>query len=88
MNYRLLKDLPDVNAGMVYWKTDSGWYTCARSLINFPDGLVENNPDWFEPIDDEKKWTTQDMWASWNASPIRQTKYFTGFDLWIKSYKP
>lgn len=56
--YRLLKDLPGLKAGAVGrmdWDEDNEFgeitfFTDDGDVIEFSDNIVENNPDWFQPI--------------------------------------
>lgn len=66
--YRLLKDLPGVNAGAVFILKD-GDYPCYFPDDNIrlaypcrirPD-LVENNPEWFIQQEDAPEFTWADM---------------------------
>ena len=67
MKYKLLKDLPWTNAGTIYEKPDKGWYQAGTSSITIPTPYVEDNPDWFEPVDD-----IMDIFHSWPQG----NKYF------------
>lgn len=56
MKYKLLKDTPDVNAGTVgeiqddffHFKNRFGKFNYGNAT--FHKDIVENNPDWFEPV--------------------------------------
>lgn len=56
MNYKLLKDLPDVNAGKVSeFLLNNGMsniYCFGR--YEFNEDFINQHPDWFEPIPDEE----------------------------------
>lgn len=55
--YRLKKDLPEIKAGSFFILVEnSDVYECGREsgkYTHLPTSYVENNPDWFEPIEDE-----------------------------------
>lgn len=56
MGYKILKDTPDVNAGTVgeiqgdffHFKNRFGKFNYGNAT--FHKDIVENNPDWFEPV--------------------------------------
>ena len=63
--YRLLKDLPGIKAGDIFELVDStntsrlnDYYECCGIFADC--GVVEDNPDWFEEIQD-KEFTRDDM---------------------------
>jgi hypothetical protein len=58
MNYKLLKDLPELKAGNIFeFKKGSDNYCCQMSETVFyfmPKDMVENNPEWFQLIPEEE----------------------------------
>ena len=56
MNYKLLKDIPDVMAGTIFeWNEDQVRYDAQGcSEYGHPKSMVEDNPEWFEPIEEER----------------------------------
>ena len=55
MEYKLLKDLPDCNAGaLLIWNEEKdGYILFGRTESIFQSKkIVENNPDWFTPVTD------------------------------------
>ena len=73
--YRLKKDAPGAEKGLIYRQvTGTDLYTCDSELIIppvFSKQIVENNPDWFEPIDEEKPPSNQ---------KYKMTKPFWGYE--------
>lgn len=54
--YRLKKDLPDIKAGDIFQNFTGKYYVSSPSNFfygyTYPKEVVENSPDWFEPIED------------------------------------
>lgn len=55
--YRLLKDLPDTDAGTLLHHQDGMYYYKTRTGEDrwFKETLVENNPTWFEEVEEKAK---------------------------------
>lgn len=70
MQYKLLKDQVSIKAGIIFTKTRFGYYVAnwidskgrCDHLEYFPDE-VENNPEWFAPIDE--RWKPQSLTNYW-----------------------
>lgn len=60
--YRLLKDLPDADAGTLLFLQDNVYYykTRTESDAYYTPCAVENNPTWFQRVD-EKIYTQDDI---------------------------
>ena len=72
MRYKLLKDLPDVKAGVIF-EHRSGWCVSLNTKereINYPITIVNSNPDWFEKIE-EPKFKVGD-WVYYDKKSARQ----------------
>lgn len=52
--YRLLKELPRVEAGEIFEAIGNGEYKVKSNGYKFISSLVENNPEWFELIPENK----------------------------------
>lgn len=63
--YKILKETPELEAGQVSFRYDSGSYhwlspinsskSCYRSrFVSYPIAFVQNNPEWFEEVEEEK----------------------------------
>ena len=64
MKFRLLKDLSDVKAGETLIPTVSNkGYEIYGTLFWIPKELVENNPEWFAPIDE--RWKPEALEKYW-----------------------
>jgi len=55
--YKLLKDLPDLEAGAIFEENREGLdnnYWC-KSRVFYPCPVVENNPAWFKEVKEVKE---------------------------------
>jgi len=74
MKYKLLKDTPTHKAGIILHQfSNSDKYFPATACVNgYLKDTVENNSDWFEPVDEFKKefFISKHLSGKWNASII------------------
>ena len=71
MNYKLLKDLPGVKAGIAFIRIKfrdkaEGYVPINNDNPYFLPNEVENNPEWFAPVEkervDNRDWIVPDLW--------------------------
>ncbi len=56
--YKLLKDSPELKAGsVVEWDEEEGMY--AHDDVVFSKTVVEDNPEWFAPVEVKKRWRAE-----------------------------
>ena len=73
MKYKLLKDLPWKKAGAICEnKLDGEYFFEGSNVIVLKDCVVENNPEWFEPVpvsnimDIFHAWPQGNKYAKWD----------------------
>lgn len=56
--YKLLKAVPFCAEGVIFTQVFGGgdWYSSAKNWVNIHQNVIDNNPEWFELIE-EKEFT-------------------------------
>lgn len=91
--YRLMKDLPDCKAGVVYNLGNDGvTYICLSNMgewsVCYPKERVENNPEWFQEIlPESSKDVTAGLSSYLYASTVLNRLYQAGLGCWSSMQK-